>query len=100
VVKAATEAPLSRRRSHRQEGIFAEGMEAVNDEDRCLYVGTSWEAEVVTDRRDLEKFKEAAHTIGTVLLVRVLAKFFSFLFRLLKIHEVSTTSVARCAVSC
>jgi hypothetical protein len=81
-------------------GIFAEGMEAVNNEDRCLYAGTPWEAEVVTDRRDLEKFKEAAHTIGTVLLVRVLAKFFSFLFRLLKIHEVSTTTVAQCAVSC
>jgi hypothetical protein len=57
-------------------GIFAEGMEAVNDEDRCLYTGTPWEAEVVTDRRNLEKFKEAAHTIDTVLLVRVLAKFF------------------------
>jgi hypothetical protein len=81
-------------------GIFAKCMEAFNNEDRCLYAGTPWEAEVVTDRRDLEKFKEAAHTIGTVLLVRVLAKFFSFLFRLLKIHEVSTTSVARCAVSC
>jgi hypothetical protein len=57
-------------------GIFTEGMEAINDEDRCLYAGTPWEAEVVTDRRDLEKFKEAAHTIGTVLLVRVLAKFY------------------------
>jgi hypothetical protein len=57
-------------------GIFAEGMEAVDDEDRCLYAGTPWEAEVVTDRRDLEKFKEAVHTIiGTVLLVMILAKF-------------------------
>jgi hypothetical protein len=55
--------------------IFAEGMEVVNDEDRCLYAGTPWEAEVVTNRCSLEKFKEAAHTIGTVLLVRVLAKF-------------------------
>jgi hypothetical protein len=81
-------------------GIFVEGIEAVNDEYHCMYVGTPWEAEVVTDHRDPEKFKEVAHTIGTVLLVRVLAKFFSFLFRLLKIHEVSTTSVARCAVSC
>jgi hypothetical protein len=57
-------------------GIFAEGMEAIDDEDWCLYTGTPWEAEVITDRRDLEKFKEAMHTIGTVLLVRVLAKFF------------------------
>jgi hypothetical protein len=42
------------------------GMESVNDEDRCLYTGTPWEVEVVTDRRDLETFKEAARTIGTV----------------------------------
>jgi hypothetical protein len=51
-------------------GIIDEGMELVNDEDRCLYAGTPWEAKVVTYRRDLEMFKEAAHTIGTVLLVR------------------------------
>jgi hypothetical protein len=81
-------------------GIFAEGMEAMNDEDRCLYAGTPWEAEVVTNRRDLEKFKEVAHTIGTVLPVRVLAKFLWFLLRLLRYREVLTTSVARHAVSC
>jgi hypothetical protein len=81
-------------------GIFAEGMEAVNDEDWYLYVGTQWKAEVVTDRHDLEKFKEAAHTIGTVLLVRILAKFLLFLLQLLECHEVLTTSVARCAISC
>jgi hypothetical protein len=62
-------------------GIFAEVMEAVNDEDRCLYASTPWEVEVVTDRRDFEKFKEVVHMIGTVLLVRVLAKFFWFLLR-------------------
>jgi hypothetical protein len=72
----------------------------VNDEDRCLYAGTPWEAEVVTDRRDLEKFKEVAHTIGTMLLVRVLVRFFWFLLWLLECHEVLTTSVARRAVSC
>jgi hypothetical protein len=49
-------------------------MEVVNNEDRCLYAGTTWEEEVVIDRRDLERFKEAAHTIGTMLLVRTLAK--------------------------
>jgi hypothetical protein len=75
-------------------------MEVVNDEDRCLYASTTWEAEVVTDRCDLETFKEAAHTIGTVLLVRTLAKFLWFLLQLLEFHEVSTTSVARCTVSC
>jgi hypothetical protein len=51
-------------------GILDEGMEAVNDEDRCLYAGTPWEAEVVTDKEDLEKFRAAAQTNGTVLLVR------------------------------
>jgi hypothetical protein len=55
------------------QGIIDEGMEAVNDEDRCLYAGTPWEAEVVTDRQDLDMFKEAAPTIGTVLLMRTLA---------------------------
>jgi hypothetical protein len=76
-------------------GIFAEGMEAVNDEDRCLYAGTPWEAEVVTDCCDLEKFKEVAHTIGTVLLVRVLARFLWFLLQLHECREVLTTSIAR-----
>jgi hypothetical protein len=47
-------------------GIIDEGMEEVNDEDRCLYAGTPWEAEVVIDREDLEKFRAAAQTIGTV----------------------------------
>jgi hypothetical protein len=72
----------------------------VNDEDRCLYAGTPWEAEVITDCRDLEKFMEAAHTIGTVLLLRILPKFPWFLLWLLECHEVLMTSVARCAVSC
>jgi hypothetical protein len=42
------------------------------DTHRCLYVGTPWEAEVVVDRRDVEEFKEASHTIRRVLSVRVL----------------------------
>jgi hypothetical protein len=56
-------------------------MKSVNDEDRCLYASTPWEAEVVTDRRDLETFKEAACTIGTVLLVRTLVGFLRFLLQ-------------------
>jgi hypothetical protein len=63
-------------------------MEAVNDEDRCLYAGTSWEAEVVTDRQDLETFKDAAHTIRTVLLVRTFVEFLRILLRVLKCHDV------------
>jgi hypothetical protein len=51
-------------------GILDEGMKAVNDEERCLYTGTSWEAEVITDKEDLDKFRVAAQMIGTVLLVR------------------------------
>jgi hypothetical protein len=31
------------------QGIIDEGMKSVNDADRCLYAGTPWEAEVVTD---------------------------------------------------
>jgi hypothetical protein len=69
-------------------GIIDEGMEAVNDEDRCLYAGTPWEAEVVTDRQDLETFKEVARTIETVLLVRTLVEFLWFLLELLEYHEV------------
>jgi hypothetical protein len=33
-----------------------EGTRSVEDQDRCLYVGTPWKAEVVTDRRDLYEF--------------------------------------------
>jgi hypothetical protein len=54
-------------------GILDEGMEAVNDEDRCLYASTPWEAEVVTDKEDLEKFRVAVQTIRTMLLVRTFA---------------------------
>jgi hypothetical protein len=46
---------------------------------QCLYVGTPWEAEVVADRRDVEEFKEASHTIGSVLSVRALVEPFQFL---------------------
>jgi hypothetical protein len=63
-------------------------MESVNDEDRCLYAGTPWEAEVVTDRRDQETFKEVVHMIGTVLLVRTLVDFLRFLCWLFECHEV------------
>jgi hypothetical protein len=51
----------------------------VDDQYRCLYAGTPWEVEVVTDRRDLETFKEVARMIGSMLLVRVLADLLRFL---------------------
>jgi hypothetical protein len=63
-------------------------MEVVNDEDRCLYADTPWEAEVVTDCQDLKTFKDAARTIGVVLLVRTFVEFLRFLLRVLECHEV------------
>jgi hypothetical protein len=65
-----------------------EGARSVDDQDRCLYAGTPWEAEVVTDCRDLETFKEASHTIGSVLLVRYLANLLRFLLRVFECREV------------
>jgi hypothetical protein len=33
------------------------GAHMEDDVHRCVYVGTSWEVEVVTDRRDVDEFK-------------------------------------------
>jgi hypothetical protein len=41
---------------------------------RCLYVGTPWEEEVITDRHDIDDFKEASRMIGCVLSVRIPAR--------------------------
>jgi hypothetical protein len=65
-----------------------EGARSVDDQDRCLYVGTPWEAKVVTDRGDLEAFKEAPRTIRSVLLVRALSDLHRFLLRVFGSHEV------------
>jgi hypothetical protein len=70
------------------QGIMEEGTRSTNDEDRCLYAGTPLEAEVVTDRRDLDTFKEAARTIGSVLLVRALVNLMMFLLRVFGCREV------------
>jgi hypothetical protein len=51
----------------------AGGAHVEDDPHQCLYVGTPWEEEVITDRRDVDEFKEASCTIGRVLSVRVLA---------------------------
>jgi hypothetical protein len=67
----------------------------VNDEDQCLYAGTPWEAEVVTDRRGLETFREVACTIGTVLLVRTFVDLQRFLLRVFECREVQL-----CALLC
>jgi hypothetical protein len=56
-----------------------EGTQSKDDQHRCLYVGTPWEAEVVADHRDVEEFKEASRMIGRVLLVRALVDSFEFI---------------------
>jgi hypothetical protein len=70
------------------QGIIDKGMESVNNEGWCLYIGTPWEAVVVIDCRDHETFKEVARTIGTVLLVRTFADPLRFLLRVLEYREV------------
>jgi hypothetical protein len=72
----------------RPAGIIDEGKESVNDEDWCLYTGTPWEVKVVTDRHDLETFKEAVRMIGTVLLVRTFMALLGFLLRVFECREV------------
>jgi hypothetical protein len=56
-----------------------EGTQSEDDQHRCLYVGTPWEAEVVADRCDVEEFKEASRMIGRMLSVRALVDSFEFI---------------------
>jgi hypothetical protein len=46
------------------------GARAGDDSDRCLYVGTQWEDDIIVDRRDADDFKEASRMIGRTLAVR------------------------------
>jgi hypothetical protein len=72
-----------------------------DDAHQCLYVGTLWEAEVITDRRDVEEFKEVPRTIGCVLLVRVLSQAPKFLALDRCIPQsYNWLLLALCAVSC
>jgi hypothetical protein len=61
------------------QAAMEEGARLEDDQHRCLYVGTPWEAEVVADRHDVEEFKEASRTIGRVLSVRALIDPLEFL---------------------
>jgi hypothetical protein len=65
-----------------------EGTRSEDDQHRCLYVGTPWEAEVVADRRDLDEFKEASRTIGRVLSVRALVDLLRFILWVCECREV------------
>jgi hypothetical protein len=58
-----------------------EGTQSEDDQHRCLYSGTPWEAKVVADRHDLDEFKEASHAIGRVLTVWALVDLLRFLVR-------------------
>jgi hypothetical protein len=72
-------APLARsRRSGPQAGMEV-GTRSEDDQHRCLYVGTPWEAEVVANRRDAGEFKEASCMIGRVRSVRAFVDPFEFL---------------------
>jgi hypothetical protein len=39
------------------------------EDDRCLYVGTPWEDDVIADRRDIDEFKAVHQTIARTLLI-------------------------------
>jgi hypothetical protein len=65
-----------------------EGIRSEDDQHRCLYVGTPWEAEVVTNRCDLDEFKEALQTIGRMLSVRTLIDLLRFQLRVFECREV------------
>jgi hypothetical protein len=40
-----------------QQTVEVGGPSLEGDNDRCLYVGTPWENDVITDRRDVDDFK-------------------------------------------
>jgi hypothetical protein len=80
------------------QSVMDEGTRSVDDQDRCLYVSTPWEAEVVTDRRDLDEFKEEACTIGRVLLVRALVNLLRFLLWVFECHEVEWPFSLTCSL--
>jgi hypothetical protein len=61
------------------QAAMEEGARSEDNQHRCLYVGTPSEAEVVTDRRGVEEFKEASRTIERVLSVWALIDPLEFL---------------------
>jgi hypothetical protein len=40
------------------------GTSVEGDDDRCLYIGTPWGNDIITDRRDVDDFKEASQKIA------------------------------------
>jgi hypothetical protein len=41
-------------------------------DNKCLYIGTPWENDVITNRRNVDDFKEASQTIVWTLSARAL----------------------------
>jgi hypothetical protein len=55
------------------------GTSVEGDDDRCLYVGTPWENDVVTDCHDANDFKEVSRTMAqTWVFVRAQTCLFDF----------------------
>jgi hypothetical protein len=53
-----------------QQAVEVGGANVEDDKDWCMYVGTPWENDTITDRRDVDDFKEASRTIARTLAVR------------------------------
>jgi hypothetical protein len=53
-----------------QQAVEVGGMSIEGDDDKFLYARTSWENDVVADRRDVDDFKEVSRTIARTLSVR------------------------------
>jgi hypothetical protein len=68
--------------------VVEKGTWSEDDQHRCLYTGTPWEAEVIADHRDLDEFKEASRAIGCVLSVRTLVNLLRFLLWVFGCREV------------
>jgi hypothetical protein len=57
----------------------AGGPRLEEEDNRCLYVGTPWEDDVISNHRDVDEFKAAQRTIARTLSVRTRHCFYCFL---------------------
>jgi hypothetical protein len=53
-----------------QQASIAGSANVEEENGRCLYVGAPWEDDVITDRSDVDDFKEVSWTIVRTLAVR------------------------------
>jgi hypothetical protein len=47
-----------------QQAAEVGGATVEDDNDRCLYFGTLWEDDVITEHRDVDDFKEASRMLA------------------------------------